>query len=39
MCEPSFTLSTHIADVGLAEMHGKNTVLVDVAEDSLGCGV
>jgi hypothetical protein len=30
--------STYVVGVG-AEMHGEDTVLVDIAEDSLGCGV
>lgn len=39
MCKLSILLSTHVADIRLAEMHGEDTVLVDIAEDILGCGV
>jgi hypothetical protein len=38
MGEPAISMSTHIVGIR-AEIHGEDTVLFDIAEDSLGCGV
>jgi hypothetical protein len=36
--EPTVPILTHLIGIS-AEKHGEDTVLLDIAEDSLGCGV